>query len=194
MAGKLFDSIAPLYNVFFPYQVRSFRTILSRANAHLLISEGARVLDIGCGTGALALCLREQGYAVTGVDASREMIAVAQKNNRATANRFVVADALAGLPFPDKSFDLVISSYVAHGIRKEQRPLLFREAKRLARTQVVFQDFNSRRKLLSDIVEWLEGGNYFTFIEHAQEEMQDVFAGVKVQSLAAQVAWYICTP
>ncbi len=194
MAGSLFDKIAPVYNVFFRYQVRSFRTIFSRGRGHLLIPAGARILDIGCGTGALAFCLQEQGYRVTGVDASPKMLAAAKKNNRTNGNQFTVADALSGLPFQDKSFDLVMSSYVAHGIRKEQRRLFFREAQRLARTQVIYQDYNEKRQAMSDIVEWLEGGNYFTFIGHAQEELQEVFSGVKVQSLAAQIAWYICTP
>ena len=194
MKRSLFDTIAPVYNIFFRYQVRSFRTILSRTNGHLIIPGNARVLDIGCGTGALAFCLHNMGYRVTGVDASSAMIGIAKKNNPVNAASFTVANVLQGLPFQDKSFDLVISSYVAHGIQKEQRHLFFKEAKRLARMQVIFQDYNKKRKTLSDIVEWLEGGNYFSFIQHAQEEMKGVFSTVEMRSFAAQVAWYICTP
>ena len=194
MKRGLFDTIAPVYNIFFGYQVRSFRTILSRTSGHLRIPRNARVLDIGCGTGALAFCLSGMGYRVTGVDASSTMTGIAKKNNPGSAASFMVANALQGLPFADKSFDLVISSYVAHGIPGEQRRAFFAEAKRLARMQVIFQDYNKKRKPLSDIVEWLEGGNYFSFIEHGQEEMQGVFGTVEVRSFAAQVAWYICTP
>ena len=194
MKRGLFDTIAPVYNIFFRYQVRSFRTILSRTNGQLFIPGNARILDIGCGTGALAFCLHEMGYRVTGVDASTAMIGIAKKNNPGNAASFMVANALKGLPFADKSFDLVISSYVAHGLPEEQRPAFFTEAKRLARVQVVFQDYNKKRKFLSDIIEWLEGGNYFSFIQHAQEEMKGVFSTVEMRSFAAQVAWYICTP
>ncbi|MCL4468798.1 MAG: class I SAM-dependent methyltransferase [Deltaproteobacteria bacterium] len=194
MKRGLFDTIAPVYNIFFRYQVRSFRTILSRTNGQLFIPGNARILDIGCGTGALAFCLHEMGYRVTGVDASSAMINIAKKNNPGNAASFMVANALKGLPFADKSFDLVISSYVAHGLPEEQRPVFFTEAKRLARVQVVFQDYNKKRKPLSDIIEWLEGGNYFSFIQHAQEEMKGVFSSVEMRSFAAQVAWYICTP
>ena len=194
MKRSLFDTIAPVYNIFFGYQVRSFRTILSRTNGHLTIPRDARVLDIGCGTGALAFCLHELGYRVTGVDASSAMIGIAKKNNPGNADSFMVANVLQGLPFADRSFDLVISSYVAHGMPSEHRKAFFAEAKRLARMQVIFQDYNKKRKPLSDIVEWLEGGNYFFFIEHGQEEMKGVFSTVEMRSFAAQVAWYICTP
>jgi ubiquinone/menaquinone biosynthesis C-methylase UbiE len=152
------------------------------------------VLDIGCGTGALDFCLNEMGYRVTGIDASPKMIEMAKKNNRANKINFLVADALKGLPYKDKSFDLVISSYVAHGLKKASRPRFFIEARRLATTQLIFQDYNKKRKLLSDLVEWLEGGNYFDFIHNAEEEMKGIFSSVDMRSFAAQIAWYICTP
>lgn len=194
MRRNLFDNIAPVYDLFFNYQVRSFRTVLARAGRHILIPPKARVLDIGCGTGALAFCLNERGYRVTGIDASPRMIDMAKRNNRSSGTWFAVGNALEGLPFEDKSFDLVISSYVAHGIKKTARPRFFTEAKRLATTQLIFQDYNKKRKLLSDIVEWLEGGNYFDFIHNAEEEMKGIFSSVDMRSFAAQIAWYICTP
>lgn len=194
MSRNLFDSIAYAYNLFFRYQVRSFTTILSRAGRHIVVPPGARVLDIGCGTGALALCLHEMGYRVTGTDASPKMIGMARKNHRGTGVRFAVGNALEGLPFEDKSFDLVVSSYVAHGLTRTSRQVFYAEARRLAATQIIFQDYNKKRKLLSDTVEWLEGGNYFSFIQHAEEEMSGVFSSVDVHPFAAQVAWYICTP
>ena len=39
---------------------------------------GRRVLDVGCGTGALASALAERGARVWGVDASEEMLEVAR--------------------------------------------------------------------------------------------------------------------
>ncbi len=191
---SLFDTIAPVYNVFFNYQVRSFRTILSRAGTYLIVPKNARVLDIGCGTGALAFCLNEMGYRVTGVDASPKMVEMAQKNNKAAKINFLVADVLKGLPYKDKSFDLIMSSYVAHGLQRESRLVFFTEAKRLAATQLIFQDYNKKRKALSDLVEWVERGDYFYFIQHAEDEMKGIFQTVDVRSFAAQIAWYICTP
>ena len=55
------------------------------------IPKGARLLDLCCGTGNLAALLSERGYAVTGVDGSKEMLAFARKN--APNAEFVAADA-----------------------------------------------------------------------------------------------------
>lgn len=40
---------------------------------------GAKVLDLACGTGSISRCLLEQGYQVTGVDLSGDMLTVAQQ-------------------------------------------------------------------------------------------------------------------
>jgi SAM-dependent methyltransferase len=55
------------------------------------VPAGARILDLCCGTGCLAAILSERGYAVTGVDASAEMIRYARRD--APAAEFHVADA-----------------------------------------------------------------------------------------------------
>ena len=52
---------------------------------------GARILDLCCGTGQLAQALIAQGYQVTGLDGSEEMIRLAHKN--APDGDFLVADA-----------------------------------------------------------------------------------------------------
>lgn len=44
----------------------------------LTVKPGSDVIDLGCGTGSLTAKLKEQGYHVTGVDASDEMLAAAR--------------------------------------------------------------------------------------------------------------------
>jgi ubiquinone/menaquinone biosynthesis C-methylase UbiE len=70
-------------------------------------------LDVGCGTGFLALELAARGHRVTGVDFAPAMIA--QARDKAAAQglpiRFEEADAEA-LPFPAGSFDLVVSRHL----------------------------------------------------------------------------------
>ena len=74
------------------------------------IPPGARVLDVGCGSGQLALMAARDGFNTTGVDIAENLIASAR--DRASAEqlraRFEVGDAEA-LPFPDGSFDVVVS-------------------------------------------------------------------------------------
>jgi ubiquinone/menaquinone biosynthesis C-methylase UbiE len=75
--------------------------------------DARRVLDIGCGTGAVAIHLaRRHGCAVVGVDPSSEMLAVARaKHGRSV--RFEQARA-EELPFADGSFDRAIMVSVVH--------------------------------------------------------------------------------
>jgi ubiquinone/menaquinone biosynthesis C-methylase UbiE len=77
---------------------------------------GARrleVLDVGCGTGFLALQLAELGHTVTGVDLSEEMLDVARQKAaaRGVAALFRLKDAEV-VDGPPASFDLVIARHV----------------------------------------------------------------------------------
>ncbi|WP_084780111.1 class I SAM-dependent methyltransferase [Planobispora rosea] len=74
---------------------------------------GRRILDAGCGSGPLTAALRERGAAVTGIDASAGMLALARKRLGADADLHV-ADLNAPLPFADGAFDDVIASLVLH--------------------------------------------------------------------------------
>ncbi len=71
------------------------------------IPPGAAVLDLCCGTGQLARILSEEGYNVTGIDGSEEMLKYAREN--APGVRFVRDDARTfNLP---PSFSLVTSFF-----------------------------------------------------------------------------------
>ncbi len=63
--------------------------------ADLLPPAPARVADLGCGTGTIAVLLAEHGYDVVGVDLSPQMIdrARAKAVERSVAVRFHVGDA-----------------------------------------------------------------------------------------------------
>ena len=71
------------------------------------------VLDMGCGTGFLALEFAALGHHATGADFSEQMIERARVKaaERSLEVRFDVADA-ENLPYPDGSFDLLIERHV----------------------------------------------------------------------------------
>ena len=71
--------------------------------------EGRTVLDVGTGTGRAALALAARGARVTGIDASAEMLAVAERRAASAGLdvRFVRGDA-HHLDVPDRAFDAVI--------------------------------------------------------------------------------------
>jgi len=68
------------------------------------------ILDVGCGTGALALRLAEEGYEVSGVDVSRGMLRECVKKG---FNRVSLAES-NNMPFVTDSFDLVMSVAAFH--------------------------------------------------------------------------------
>jgi ubiquinone/menaquinone biosynthesis C-methylase UbiE len=66
---------------------------------------GARLLDVGCGTGHFLAELRRRGYDGAGVDGSAEMLAHARQVNPGAELRQADVEAL---PFPDASFDFLL--------------------------------------------------------------------------------------
>jgi SAM-dependent methyltransferase len=77
---------------------------------------GRRVLDAGCGSGALAAPLRERGALVTGADSSAGMLALARER-LGPGVPLHQADLGEPLPFPDAAFDDVTASLVLHYLR-----------------------------------------------------------------------------
>lgn len=69
------------------------------------LPKDAKILDAGCGTGKLASFWLNEGYDILGVDISDAALAITNKKGVKT----IKADILKGLPFEDKSFDLVYS-------------------------------------------------------------------------------------
>jgi SAM-dependent methyltransferase len=90
------------------------------ADVAAVAPEGARVLEVGCGPGRLSIRLaRQHGLEMTGLDLDPAMIARARANTDRAGNRggrrpsFLVGD-VAALAFPDRSFDLVVSTLSMH--------------------------------------------------------------------------------
>lgn len=80
-----------------------------RTASSLGLPPGARVLELGCGTGTTALLLaREFGFQVTAIDLSAANITLARARINGAAVRFDQADARC-LTFPDASFDGVLA-------------------------------------------------------------------------------------
>lgn len=132
-----------------------------------------------------------------GLDPAEAMLTIAKKKVGKTESpeqyvRFIHGDALNGLPFQDKSFDLVIISYVAHGLMPRQRLILYKEMIRVARHTAVFIDYNEQRSLAIDIAEWLEGGDYFNFVGSIKNELMQQFGNLEVINTVKRSAMYVC--
>jgi SAM-dependent methyltransferase len=99
---------------------------------------GARsILELGCGTGNDATRLAREGYTVTAIDVSAEAIGRASARF-GPAVRFLVADMARPLPFPDSSFDAVMSNVAVHMFPDSVTRSVFAEIRRLVRPGGLF--------------------------------------------------------
>ncbi len=92
-----------------PFWRRLVRQTLSETPARR-----ARVLELGCGTGRVTFPLASDGVRIVGIDRSAEMLARAtarRRRMRKTLDLRLVRGDIRALPFPDRSFPLVVAPY-----------------------------------------------------------------------------------
>ena len=107
--------LAPEYDAKWSFYVEA---TLRETVKRLSLRPADRVLDVGCGTGALLSCLSKQHRAgqLAGVDPVPEMLAVASR--RLPAEVLLRNGWAERLPFDDEQFDVVISCNVFHYVRQ----------------------------------------------------------------------------
>lgn len=184
---RLFNSIAFGYRRFYAYQRRMFQPVVAEHAEKIGACRGDSFLDVGCGTGALLSVLSEAGFKAEGVDAAPNMVAAARK----AGWKSELGDIGNGLPYPDKSFDFVISSFVAHGLPAPLRMKLYTEARRISRKAAIIHDYLGRQPWTTEVVERLEGGDYFGFVAAGEAEMRKAFENLEIRKIAETSAWFV---
>ena len=127
------------------------------------LTPGARMLEIGVGTGRLALPVVSYlpGLAYVGVDISREMMATLRGKAGAEAIHLAQADATQ-LPFADGSFDAALAVHVFHLVSDAEQALA--ELWRVLRPRGLFlhgyNDFDGDERLNQ-----LRQGRWRAFVE-----------------------------
>ena len=106
------------------FDVRFARTMWVYDN----VRAGSSVLDLGCGAGMLAL-LKRKGVTLTGVDLSPDCALAAKRNGYDV----VMSAQLTHLPFPDASFDYVVSLDVLGHVGFEEKDAVLSEVRRVLR-------------------------------------------------------------
>ncbi|MGD8398818.1 MAG: class I SAM-dependent methyltransferase, partial [Anaerolineae bacterium] len=99
-----------------------YRDLLDLVVVRCRVRAGDWVLDIGTGTGELALRFARRGCYVIGLDPSPAMIEVAQRKRQATgydlATFRVVETPFLEVPYPDGSFDAVAGTQAFHHVHE----------------------------------------------------------------------------
>ncbi len=190
----LFNFISPVYGLFYKSQKKHYGINISKMRSVLDLSKFDNIIDVGCGTGALCSVLNLEGLKVTGVDPAKKMLKIGAKKLENKDINFVQACTCEKLPFEDKSFDISIASYVAHGLTPDERKLLYNEMNRLTKKHIIFYDYNENRAFFTDIIEYLEGGDYFNFIKKVKIELTENFKSFQMIDVDSHASWYICEP
>lgn len=129
------------------------------------IQPGEQVLDVGCGTGTLALeVARRVGRAgrVTGIDPSREQIAHARSK---AARRNMPVDFQIGviehLPFPDQTFDVVLSTLMMHHLPAPLKRQGLSEIARVLKPggRLIIADFKPKQERKGQAARFHAGGS-----------------------------------
>jgi SAM-dependent methyltransferase len=113
----LYDHVAHDYDEVFRPHVSEHYLKKRTATVRRLLPMGGTVLDVGCGTGALAGWIQRAGYDVVGVDASTGMLIEALENGVGA----VYAAYSTALPFEDDAFDLSLSVATMHHLETPER-------------------------------------------------------------------------
>ncbi|HEX7960827.1 MAG TPA: methyltransferase domain-containing protein [Terriglobales bacterium] len=121
------------------------------------VVNGERVLDVGCGTGTLAIAAKRHvgpSGTVYGVDASPEMLSRAEKKARRAGMSVLFKNALAeALPFPQGQFDVVLSTVMLHHLPQKVRLQAAHEIRRVLKPggrvlAVDFEGFSEQKRTL----------------------------------------------
>jgi SAM-dependent methyltransferase len=100
--------------------------------AGLVDLEGRRVVDVGCGSGALVRWLRGQGADVVGIECGEVMLRAARAADPAHPEAYLEGVG-QDLPLPDHGADVVVYSYSLHHVPRTAMVDALREARRVLR-------------------------------------------------------------
>ena len=115
---QFYSSISKYYELVFPYKPMQLEFLLKNG-----LENADKVLDIGCGTGNLALAVANQNCRVKALDFDREMVAIAKAKNNSSNPEFLHVDMrnIADY-FRAGSFDLIycFGNTIVHLLSNDQ--------------------------------------------------------------------------
>jgi ubiquinone/menaquinone biosynthesis C-methylase UbiE len=122
-----FRWLTPLYDPLLKWVMREEtfkRKLVQQAN----IQPRMQVLDLGCGTGTLTLMLKRANPEahIIGMDGDPEVLGIAREKSRGVDIQWDKGNA-SSLPYPDSTFDRVVTSLVIHYLVTDDKWIAFQE-------------------------------------------------------------------
>ena len=109
------------------YPFAGYKKVLGSIYRIMKSGKGTRLLDVGFGTGVLSKRLYDEGYSITGIDFSAEMIQLAQQ--KMPDAELLQYDFTQGLPpcLSGRVFDYIVCTYAIHHLDDSRKILLIHE-------------------------------------------------------------------
>jgi len=167
-----FRFLTPLYDPVLRWGMREL-TFKRRLIEEARIASGFHVLDLGCGTGTLTVLLKQTHpeAEIIGMDGDPTMLKIARAKAALQNLTIPFDEGMAfQLPYPDDSFDRVVSSLMFHHLAIEDKPRALHEA---------YRTLKSGGELL--IVDFAKPGNFLAWaisrIMRRMEKADDLIQG-----------------
>lgn len=128
-----YNWLTPVYDPLLKWTMGEFafkRQLVRQAG----IEKGNRVLDLGCGTATLTLLLKKSHpeAEVVGLDGDLKVLEIAKAKAVKTGLKIALERGMAfELPYPDRSFDRVLSSLVFHHLTRDNKVRTLKEVFRV---------------------------------------------------------------
>jgi len=123
-----------------------WRPIAERMSEHYQLKPGMRVLDVGCGKGYLLYEMTQivPGLEVAGIDVSAYGI----ENAKEEVKPFLKIGNAVSLPYPDNSFDFVVSITTFHNLYNYELHQALKEVERVGRgaKHIVIETYRNERE------------------------------------------------
>jgi ubiquinone/menaquinone biosynthesis C-methylase UbiE len=152
--------------------------------------QGKDILNIGCGFGWCELNFLNRGVSqMTGIEISEDDLKTAKENVVSNKVRFQIGNAIQ-LPFPDQSFDTVVSWEVIEHIPKNTENMMFKEVYRVLKPGGAFYLSTPYHTFFSDILDpawWLVGHRHYSRERLISFATRNVFA---VDAVTIKGRWW----
>jgi len=154
-----FKILTPLYDTFFKLTRRE-EFFKSRLIKEANIRPGQRVLDLGCGTGTLTIMTKKAhpDSEVIGIDGDPQVLEIARRKAKEAGASIKFDEGMAyTLPYPDNSFDRVLSSLVFHHLATQDKERTLAEIFRVLKPngQLHLVDFGEPKGLYPKSISWV---------------------------------------
>jgi ubiquinone/menaquinone biosynthesis C-methylase UbiE len=151
-----FRWLTPIYDPFLKWGMCE-ATFKRHLIQHAYLQPGMRVLDLGCGTGTLTILIKQTHpeAEVIGLDGDLAVLKIARsKANQAGVNITLDYGMAFQLPYPDNSFDRVLSSLVIHHLTTDNKQRAIQEIYRILRPggELHIVDFGKPKSIYARLI------------------------------------------